>query len=114
MKLNKKYQPQPKVKMQQEKKSDTFFPIFFPKYQKIDEESMSDYFSQYLDQSWHSKKEFPIREPLIITGGYSRGYTKILAGKQYLPLPAKMQRLATHEQKLFKKGLPLLQQIFFQ
>lgn len=114
MKLNKKYQPQPKVKMQQEKKSDTFFPIFFPKYQKIDGESMSDYFSQYLDQSWYSKKEFPIREPLIITGGYSRGYTKILAGKQYLPLPAKMQRLATHEQKLFKKGLPLLQQIFFQ
>ena len=114
MKLNKKYQPQSKVKIQQEKKSDTFFPIFFPKYQKIDGEGMSDYFSQYLEQSRYSKKEFPIREPLIITGGSSRGYTKLLAGKHHLPLPAKIQRFATHEQKMLKKGLPLLQQIFFQ
>lgn len=114
MKLNKKYQRQSKIKSQRKEKSDASFPLFFPSYQKIDASLMTNYFLQSLQQKRFSRKATSQQDFLLITGACIQGYTKLLTGKHSLPLPAKIQRLATHQEKFLKKGLPLLQQIFSQ
>lgn len=114
MKLNKKYRLQQTIKSQKKEKSDSSFPLFFPSYQKVDTSVMTDYFLQNLQYKWFSKNNNLQQELLLITGTCTKGYTKLLIGKQSLPFPARIQRLTTHQEKFLKKGIPLLQQIFSQ
>ena len=114
MKLNKKYEPQNKTRKPEKQQADFLFPVVFPSYQKISGKTAPQYLNQAIERNIRAQKLDKNIVPCFIRNVDSIGDSSILEGKEKLPFVAKLQRLSTHKEKIYKKSLPLFSQIFFQ
>ncbi|MBQ9553514.1 hypothetical protein IJU97_00685 [bacterium] len=114
MKLNKRYEPQNKTRKPEKQQADFLFPVVFPSYQKISGKTAPQYLNQAIERNIRAQKLDKNIVPCFIRNVDSIGDSSILEGKEKLPFVAKLQRLSTHKEKIYKKSLPLFSQIFFQ
>ncbi len=111
MKLNKNYQS-PTQLPSKAQKADAFFPVFLPSYEKINGKSATQLLQLSLERKRKAQQLGKNILPFLFSSTRMDGSSKLLASKTQLPPSAKRHRLATHKQKLLKKQISLLSQLF--
>ena len=114
MELTKNYEPKKNINKIKKDSVDFLFPIFLPSYRKVNWKNLSWYLNQSVAWRIRSKKIWKNILPCFIRNVDTLWDSLVLENKNELIFPAKLQRLYNHKNKIYKKILPVLSQIFTQ